>query len=275
MKKFILRFLLAVFIIFVVSIWPGNNWLQITNYTFKNKLVPEEFNGFKIVQLSDLHCKEFGKHNSRLLNNVKKLNPDIIVLTGDVVDYKVMNMKMVESLAEQLPKIAPVYYITGNHEHWAELVKDMEVIMVENKIKVLDNDRVKIKRGGAKLYLSGIADPEGFKSNSGFVKKLRKLRKNKELNILLSHRAERFQQYVDTEYDLVLTGHAHGGQFRIPFVGGVVSPNQGYFPKYTKGVHVEDGTSMVISRGLGNSVIPFRVFNRPEIVMITLESESN
>ncbi len=273
MKKFILRFLLAVFIIFAVSIWPGNNWLQISNYTFKSKNVPQEFNGFKIVQISDLHCKEFGKHNSRLLKHVKKLKPDIIVLTGDVIDYKVMNMVMVESLAEQLPKIAPVYYITGNHEHWSDLVKDMEIIMKDNDINLMDNERKKIKRDGAKIYLSGIADPEGFKSNSDFTKKLKKLRKNRELNILLSHRAERFQQYTETGYDLVFAGHAHGGQFRIPFGGGIVSPNQGYFPKYTDGMHVKDGTSMVISRGLGNSVIPFRVFNRPEIVVVTLETE--
>ena len=273
MKKFFVRFFLTIFIIFVVSIWPGNNWLQITDYVYKGENVPKEFDGFKIVQLSDLHCKEFGKNNSRLIKNLKKIKPDIIVLTGDVVDYKVMNMKMVETLAEELPKIATVYYISGNHEHWADLINDMEVIMKQNKVVVLDNDREKIKRGGAKLYLCGIADPEGFEKDTDFCKKMKKLKKKGGLNILLSHRAERFQQYVNAGYDLVLTGHAHGGQFRIPFGGGIVSPNQGYFPEYTKGIHVKDSTSMVISRGLGNSIIPFRIFNRPEIVVVTLRSE--
>lgn len=162
--------------------------------------IPEPFSGFRIVQVSDLHNAEFGADNQRLLTMLESTNPDIIVLTGDLVDSSHTDIEVSLAFARQAVRIAPTYY-----------------------------------------------------------------------TVLLSHRPELFDIYVEGGVDLVLTGHAHGGQFRLPVIGGVVAPGQGVFPKYDAGLYTEGSTNMVVSRGLGNSVIPFRVNNRPEIVVVELK----
>ena len=174
---------------------------------------------------------------------------------------------------KQITRIAPVYFVSGNHEHQSGAWEELSDLLVEEGVTVLNNGKSVIERNGETITLLGLADK---KVNQHYDKMLHTLMAGQEdsFNILLSHRPELFEAYVQENIDLAFTGHAHGGQIRIPFLHrGIFAPHQGFFPKYTEGMHEKDGTVMVVSRGLGNSSFPFRIFNRPELVEVTLEKE--
>jgi len=255
----------------------GNSALMTNEITVESSRIPMGFDGFRIAQISDLHNAEFGEGNRNLLERLEKAEPHIIVLTGDIIDSRNTDIAVSLSFAEEAVKIAPCYYVTGNHEarlsECGVFVDGLESLGVT----VLRNEAVTLEQKGDTVTLMGVDDPT-FEVDymTGdcrpvMTAALEQLTaEDRGYTILLSHRPEWFQLYRDYEIDLVFSGHAHGGQFRLPFVGGIVAPNQGFFPEYDGGLYTEGNTAMVVSRGLGPSIIPLRINNRPEIVVAEL-----
>jgi uncharacterized protein len=257
-----------------------NNFISITKVNVISKKIPQSFNGFKVVHLSDLHNKMFGKNQSNLIKLINKAKPDIIVITGDLVDSRRYNEEKSMILINKLVGSYPVYYVTGNHEWRSGKYSSLEEKLNKAGVKILKDIYTNIIKNNEKIVISGVDDPSKYnyddKYSSSFKNSLNAALKDtsiRDFRILLSHRPERLSQYQSSKIDLALSGHAHGGQVRIPFIGGIVAPHQGFFPKYTSGAYTENGTTMIVSRGLGNSIAPQRVFNRPEIVVVTLTNE--
>ena len=278
-KKTVL--MVSVLVILCLGIWTlwGNNALEVNEYEILGDRIPQGFDGFRIAQVSDLHNAEFGEENWKLIKMLSQTDPDIIVLTGDLIDSRQTDLDVALEFAWQAGKIARVYYVSGNHEARVPEYEDLKIGLVKAGVVILENQKVQITREGESITLMGIDDPS-FQENylfgdaEGVAKQaISDLQDESDgYTILLSHRPELFDVYVDTGIDLVFSGHAHGGQFRLPFVGGLVAPNQGLFPKYDAGQFDEENTTMIVSRGVGNSIIPIRFNNRPEIVVAQLEN---
>lgn len=271
-----LFFIITALIIFFI--WQ-NNAIVITNYEYIHSELPKGFESYRIVQVSDLHNKDY---HGRLSEKIRKINPDIIVITGDLIDRRNTRMDIATEFIQQIVKIAPIYYVSGNHEQLSEKHDELKKKLKKLKVRNIDNSYRVLNKSGDEIGLMGIADPAIqqneetylWDDNNQYVKNnLKELFENIEtsFNILLSHRPEPFSIYKNMKVDLVFSGHAHGGQIRIPFMGGLVAPNQGLFPKYTEGIYNDGATSMIVSRGLGNSIFPLRVFNRPELIVVTLK----
>jgi predicted MPP superfamily phosphohydrolase len=281
-KKRLLYLLLGL-VLLTCFFYFQNNSIVTTSYNFSSDKVPQNFNGYKIVQLSDLHSKSFENNHSELVKKVKKVKPDLIVFTGDLIDSDRYNEKTSLTLMEKLVQIAPVYYVTGNHEWWSGKFNSLEDKLKDTGVHVMRNTVEEITIGNDGIQIIGIDDPA--KVNESYVERaiaeediknaIKGLEEGVNFKILLSHRPELFSLYTQYEFDVVFSGHAHGGQVRIPFVGGLVAPNQGLFPEYSSGMHAVDKTTMIVNRGLGNSIIPLRVFNRPEIVVVALKRVKN
>lgn len=262
----------------ILTAW-GNTALELNSYTISSDKLPEVFDGYRIAHVSDLHNTEIGKDNEKLLAMLKDAEPDIIVITGDLIDSRNTDIEIALHFAEEAVKIAPCYYVTGNHEARmsGKIFTDFEANLIEAGVVCLHDSEVLIEREDARISLVGIDDPAFAENNGGGVgsgmdpDRIDTLSTNDGFTILLSHRPEFFDQYVKADVDLVLSGHAHGGQFRLPFVGGLVAPNQGLFPKYDAGLYTEENTHMIVSKGIGNSIFPFRFNNRPEIILIEIE----
>ncbi|WP_430481672.1 metallophosphoesterase [Rossellomorea marisflavi] len=264
MKKWVV--LSGIVLVLGLFCYVQNNALVTTNLEIESSKIPEAFNGYRIVQLSDLHGKSFGSNQDRLIQRVKESKPDLIVFTGDLVDAKRYDPGPGLTLLKELSTLAPVYIISGNHEWWSGRWEELREEVGETGAVLLEDDAVTIKENGEEIGLLGVDDPAGGDVPAA----LQSVEKKKGFNILLSHRPELFSDYVASGMDLVLSGHAHGGQVRLPFIGGLVAPDQGMFPEYTEGIYKDGDTNMVVNRGLGNSIIPLRIFNRPEVVEITL-----
>ncbi|MDD4570223.1 MAG: metallophosphoesterase [Tepidanaerobacteraceae bacterium] len=256
-----------------------NNAIVTTEIDYSNTKIPDEFNGFRIVHISDLHNKKFGKNQERLLGKIRAVSPDIIVVTGDLIDRRKYDLDTAMVFINGALKIAPVYYVSGNHEAWSGDYKNISSKLLSCGVQILDDNKVKLIKGQGKIEVLGLSDPDFLTSDyidgtksSKLEKHLKGLSDDAVFQILLSHRPELFDLYVNENIDLIFSGHAHGGQFRIPFVGGLVAPDQGLFPKYTSGAYTQNQSTMIVSRGLGNSIIPIRIFNRPEIVVVKLQS---
>jgi hypothetical protein len=241
--------------------------------------VSDDFNDFKIVQISDLHNKMFGDDQSRLLTQIEKLSPDIIVVTGDLIDRRKYDLDKAMSFIKGAVKIAPTYYVSGNHEAWSGKYSDISTQLIASGVVIMDDTSLELLRGDSSIQILGLSDPDFLTSDylegtdtRKVEEKLREWSSGKQFKLLLSHRPELFGLYCENNVDLIFTGHAHGGQFRIPFVGGIIAPDQGFFPEYTSGSYSQGTSTMFVSRGLGNSVIPIRIFNRPEIVAVTLKN---
>lgn len=267
------KILITLLILFLIFCLWQNNDLTITEYTYSSAKITPEMDGYKIVQISDLHNKQFGKNQTRLLKAISKENPDIIVVTGDLIDSNRTNINTAIEFMEGASKIAPVYYVTGNHENWLSDEEKQRLMkgLLEKGTIILDNEIKEISCGTESFLLAGLADEN--LSDDTLHNLLEEA--DKEFVLLLAHEPQYLERYSREKVDLVLTGHAHGGQFRIPFVGGLIAPDQGLFHKYTAGRHEMSDTAMFISRGLGNSIIPVRVFNRPEIVCVELKWEDD
>lgn len=278
-KKTVL--IVSVLVILCLGIWTlwGNIALEVNEYEIVSDRIPEAFAGFRIAQVSDLHNKDFGEGYGQLLTLLSQINPDIIVVTGDLIDSRQTDLDIAMEFAWQADKIARVYYVSGNHEARIPEYEDLKIGLVKAGVVILENQKVQITREGESVTLMGIDDPsfqeDYLFGDSGSVAQqaIENLQNESDgYTILLSHRPELFDLYVETEMNLVFSGHAHGGQFRLPFVGGLVAPNQGFFPKYDAGQFTEENTTMIVSRGVGNSIIPIRFNNRPEIVLVTLRN---
>lgn len=266
---------LIVFLLLIyIFIQINNEWLKVTTYEAESEKIPSEFNGYKIVQVSDLHDALLGDNNKNLIQKVQKTDPDIIVFTGDLIDSRRYNLKRSINALKQLTKIAPVYYVIGNHEVATNELEEIYSEVEKAGAIPLENSRAMIKKEGEQIALLGIEDPLTGKNVTQSIQTAKGALDEATYMILLSHRPETFDSYVEEEMDLVLAGHAHGGQIRLPIIGGIVAPTQGLFPKYTKGLYEQDGTKMFVSGGIGNSSFPVRLFNRPEIIEITLKSST-
>lgn len=257
-------------VLLIIFFWYENKHLAVDEYQYQSSKVNDSIDGYKIVQISDLHNARFGRDNKRLIKKIKECNPNIIVLTGDIVDSNHTNIKVAVRFAEEITSICDVYYVTGNHEYWLSESERNELLNGLNKagVKILDNQIENIEYNGEAFNLIGLDDMNLYDNT---LKELVAKCNDKVLNIVLAHEPQYIDDYATSNVDIVLSGHAHGGQFILPFIGGVVAPDQGVFPKYTEGKHVVGNTTMYISRGLGNSVIPVRLFNNPELVCITLK----
>ena len=258
------------------TLW-GNTALEVNEYEIVSDRIPQVFDDFRIVQVSDLHNAEFGEGNSKLLELLSQTEPDIIVLTGDLIDSRNTDIEIALAFAREAMKIAPVYFVSGNHEARVSEYEGLKIGLAEAGVIVLENQKVEITREGESITLMGIDDPSFQESylfgdaESVARQAIDDLQNESDgYTILLSHRPELFELYVETGMDLVFSGHAHGGQFRLPFIGGLVAPNQGFFPKYDAGLFSEENTTIIVSRGVGNSIVPLRFNNRPEIIVVML-----
>ena len=260
-----------------------NNNISINRIT-----INREVNGkIKIVQLSDLHSKEFGKENNKLLNKVLKEEPDLILLTGDIIDCTSKKYMDIINFISKISMKVPTYYIPGNHETRAAKYEEIIMKLKKNNVNVLLDEIRTITIKGNKINILGLVEEQG--SAEAYMKRAKGNFQYKDYSIIfqefaklpgvklvLCHYPENFKAIGDKSYykykfDLMFSGHAHGGQFRLPFVGGLYAPGQGILPKYTAGVHSEVSKKLIINRGLGNSGFPLRLFNRPEIVTVTIE----
>lgn len=278
-KRKKILFIAAIAIVLVAwTVW-SNVTVGTTHYTVTSNRLPSSFDHYKIVIVSDVHNAEFGVNNSWLIRQIKKESPDIIAITGDLVDSSKTDIEIAGKLVHQLVEIAPCYYVTGNHEAWlGSQYQELENVLLDESVVTLHDNAVPLTKDHETIQLVGLDDPD-FTDRDASIQasmleaKINSMNLSGSYCILLSHRPEAFDAYVTENMDLVLSGHAHGGQFRLPFAGGIIAPNQGLFPKYDAGMYSENNTTMIVSRGIGNSIIPVRFNNRPEIVSVELICE--
>ena len=273
-----LRVLAAAFLLLVLGV-PFFLWQQESivspTYTVVSNHLPEAFDGLRIVHLSDLHGKEFGEGNERLLKKVAELRPDLIAITGDLIDRE-SQLAMIPALAKGLAAIAPTYYVTGNHEWGIRRINDIKGLLTQCGVTVLSGEYVLLEREGQAVAVAGVDDPngpEGLAAGAALKEKITQER-GEIYTILLSHR-DSVDAYTEWGYDLTLCGHGHGGIWRIPLVNrGVLSTDRTFLPEYDGGVYdLGEGNTCVISRGLGSNTVPvraFRLFNRPDLPLIIL-----
>lgn len=247
--------------------------LEISRYEVASQKLPESFDGFKIVQLSDLHGAEFGEDGMGLVEKVKELEPDIIALTGDFVTDE-GDLAAVEKLAARLVKLCPVYFVSGNHEFGSGLAIKVRNILERAGVKYLSNEYLTISRGEDEILLGGVEDPLAYAdmlSPDELAQKMNDAAPD-AFKILLGHRNYWMTEYPELPVDLIFCGHAHGGLIRIPGVGGLIGTDRRLFPDFDAGQFNNGRYTLIVSRGLGNSVPIPRIFNRPEIVCVELSS---
>ena len=262
--------LIAGLLVLSAFLYWQNHGLTVTEMEYNGE-VPAAFNGYKILHLSDLQNQSFGKNQKTLLKKIKTISPDAIVFTGDLLDRNKTDVDKALAFMEEAVQLAPIYFVSGNHDHQSGCWDELAEGLTEIGVVVLENGKTTITKGEDEITVIGLADKL---VNPYYKSVLQSFCNGLEMDtftILLSHRPELFEYYVEMGVTLAFSGHAHGGQIRLPFVGGLFAPHQGFFPSYTSGMYIEDDTAMVVSRGLGNSVFPFRIFNRPELVVVTLE----
>lgn len=265
------------------------NTLEVTKYVVENKKVPKEFDGYNIVQISDLHSKLFGENNKKLIQKIKSLNPDIVVVTGDLIDGENNNYNVALDFMKEISKLYRVYYIIGNHEQkslikkYKDEYKDYFNKLHKIDFVNLDNNKVEIVKGDSNINLYGLTVPyscykylfdnqETTSIDIDFLEeKLGKVDRE-QFNILLAHTPFYFDEYEKWGADLTLCGHVHGGIVRLPIVGGLLSPDRKFFPKYDLGEYTKNKSTMIVSKGLGGSKVLIRVNCKPEIVNIKLKN---
>ena len=277
-KKVVLAVIFILFLAFLSWVIWANFALEANEYTIKSDKISDGFDGFRIAHISDLHNTRLAKQNGKLLKMLSDTNPDIIAITGDLIDSRRTNISLALEFTKEAVKIAPCYFVSGNHESRISEYAYLEAELKKQGVTVLDNKTAEIEKSGEKIALIGVRDPSfDFKGDfcdvDNFLKGTIEPLQTKTFTVVLSHRPELFDIYVNSGADLILSGHLHGGQVRLPFVGGLLSPDPSLFPEYDAGLFTENNTNMIVSRGIGNSAIPIRFNNRPEIIVVTLESQ--
>lgn len=274
MKK--IRRLLALLALFALAagfVYWQNFTLQVEPVELFFESLPPQFDGLRVAELSDLHGRSFGKNNVRLLRTLQKARPDMICICGDLFDEKT-DLTMLEPLLTGLTDIAPVYYVTGNHEWQVKNLREILQKMRAWGVTVLENEGRVLSRGGAEMVVAGVHDPCGpydMKTPAALVRELRSAQGN-DFILMLSHRNDELAMWSQLGVQLVLSGHCHGGVVRLPFVGGVFGTRRELFPEYDAGVYRQDGTTLFVSRGLGYTNVHFRLFNRPHVPIMILRS---
>ena len=283
LEKWYIVFPLVVFTVFFL--YMQKHWLQTERYTICSKKVPVSFDGFVIVQLSDLHSEMFGKKNRRLIRRIRQIQPDLIVMTGDMIHHNDSSSVFL-LLATELTKEYPVYFVTGNHEQHFSIREPRKYhkYMAELKkagVMIIDNAKVEHRKNDDAIHLFGFSIPRCYYTQTSPFAKRRVVFQCSEMdklpprdpqryNILLTHNPAYFPVYCRWGADLIFAGHFHGGVIRLPGLGGILSPERKLFPKFSGGKYTMDGHVMVVNRGLGGKHTAIRVFNRPDISVITL-----
>ena len=279
-KKAIALFALALILILAFSLtalYALKDDLTSTQYEITPQKLPCELNGLKIALIADLHNTRFGEAQEELISATLQEDPDIVVLCGDILDSTNQDFTAIEELLKGISHL-PVFAVYGNHENRVSIFDrgDLAKLYKSYGVTLLVDESETLSINGAEICISGMDDPAFWgRGDLEFVENNPPdVTPSKDaFNILLCHRANVYPAINDLGFDLVLAGHLHGGHVRIPFVGGLISPNRELFPKYTSGVYSEADSVMVVSRGLGNSTDFPRLFNSPELVFITLLSK--
>ena len=270
----LLKFLLLLLLCAAFLRW-SNHSLEVERVSFSSSRLPAGFDGCVIVQLSDLHGALFGENNRDLSDRVRAEGPDYIFLTGDLLDqYRRTPQSYAVDLGRALAEIAPTYFVTGNHEWALRDVGELKDRLEEAGVAVLSNEYTVLERGGDAIVLAGIDDPNGYADQKTPEELASEVREafGDPFWLLLAHRNNYFApQYSLLGADLVISGHGHGGLIRLPFTDGLISVERTLLPSYTAGFYEENGARLFVSRGLGNSGRTFRLFNRPEVAVLTLE----
>lgn len=268
----VIKTLIALLLILSALTADSNLRLVTDEYTATSARLPESFDGFRIVQLSDLHGAVFGKNNSRLIEAVAAAKPDIIAITGDMADEQT-DLSVIDSLLAALTELAPVYYVSGNNEWADECIGELEAIFEKRGVTYLRNDYVLLTRGENSIVLAGVEDPNAFTDMITPDELMSSIgrREGGKYTVLLAHRNNWAELYPELEADLILCGHAHGGIVRLPFLGGVLGRGFQLFPEHVDGQHSVGRYELIISRGVGNGVPVPRFLNNPEIVAVTLK----
>ena len=266
---------LAVFLLVLVFFFRWENTaLQIARFDPVFTDLPAGFDGCRIVVLSDLHGAEFGEDNQTLFQAVADQSPEYIFYLGDLEDkYRGPEPGYAEAVAAGLTAIAPTYYVTGNHEWAIGDVPELKERLAAQGVTVLSNNFTTLERNGDTVVLAGIDDPNGYadQKQPETVAAEVYAAYGDPFWLLLAHRNDRFEeQYSLLGADLVLSGHGHGGIIRLPFTDGLLSTNRTLFPSYTAGLYDKNGSALFVTRGLGNSGPSFRLWNRPEVAVVTL-----
>lgn len=241
--------------------------VAVKQYTMTVPDLPREFEGFTILHLTDLHSKEYGANQKHLLELINQQSFDMVAITGDFVDKRDQSVHPALSLIDGLIS-KPVFFVPGNHE-WSTDFR-IRSALVDHGAKILLNANFKYIKGNSHIWIVGVDDPYSRRDNLN--KALSGV--DSQPKVLLAHAPNIFQKAIQADVNLALVGHTHGGQVRLPLIGAIVAPGQGYFPKYDYGQFVANNTNMIINCGLGESVLPIRFYNRPEIVLVKLVSLS-
>lgn len=248
-----------------------NSRISLSRLEIASDKLDPVFDDYTIVQISDLHNALFGPNQENLIAMILVVHPDLIVLTGDMVGNWTAEYDHALTLIRECAKIAPVMVVDGNHDARRFTYPFQKQAMEDAGATVLEDEALSICLGEASFNLIGLKERFKIKNRADFIAPLVD---PTHFNLLLAHHPENFSDYVGAHVDLVLTGHAHGGQFRF-FGIPIYAPDQGLFPKYTSGSYSAESTTMIVSRGIGESVLPLRLFNPPELVIINLRSTKN
>ena len=280
MKKIVIISLIVILLLFCgFYLYFQNTALQVTKFLIVDSKIPKNFNNYRIIQLSDFHNTTSKKLTNQLVEEITKEEPNIIVITGDLIDSRRTNVDVAIDFLGKIKDIAPIYYVSGNHESRISEYETLKKEMNDLGINLLDNEVIEIQKKDDIINLIGTDDPSFSNTievdDSEIIEnQIKSINYDENFyTILLSHRPEAFKTYVNENINLIFSGHAHGGQIRLPFIGGIFVPNQGFFPKYTSGKYEEKNTTMIVSRGIGNSLFPFRINNRPELIVVELKNK--
>ncbi|MHB8064697.1 MAG: metallophosphoesterase [Ruminiclostridium sp.] len=277
MKKRKLIILICIGLFIVLLFWAFYNGLVVKKYIITtDKLKMEE--SVRIVLITDLHSHIYGEKQTKLVSLIRKQKPDIIALVGDIAD-DVVPIEGTKQFLEGIRGSAPIYYVSGNHEFWSKDINNIKDIIRKYGVTILENSYEQIKIKNSNIIIGGVDDPDvvryekpDFDWQGEMYKTFSELQDKPGFKILLAHRPELIEIYKENSFDLVLSGHSHGGQVRIPFIlNGLFAPNQGWFPKYAGGEYKHASLTHIVSRGLSyNPRLP-RVFNPPEVVVIDIK----
>lgn len=272
--KFISKLNLILLAVVCILLLDSNLRLTVTEYDISSQRLPSEFEGYKIVQLSDLHTMEFGTDNHRLVKKVAALEPDLIALTGDYIE-DAEDIAVVETLVGQLSEIAPVYFTSGNHDWASKAIKELEAAIDSHGGSYLSNEHLLLERDGASIVLAGVEDPNGRADMPKPEEVCEKIHAAypDSFVMLMAHRNNFPVRYPALPCDVIFTGHGHGGLIRLPFVGGLIGTELNFFPTYDAGLFESGRYTMVVSRGLGGAPFYPRLLNNPEIVTVTLHTK--
>lgn len=270
-RKYTLAGIAAALLLAVSLVCDSKYNLQVTKYTLSFASLPTQFEDFKIVHLTDLHGMSFGKDNSELIEAVKQEKPDLIAITGDMAgNHK--ELAAVSSLLEGIEGAAPIYFVNGNHEWASGCVTAEKGLMLEHKVSCLSNAYEPLYRDDGRIIICGAEDPNGRADMTKPDTLAERLRQDypEDFVLWLAHRNDYVSKYPSLPVELIICGHAHGGIVRLPWLGGLLSTSHTLIAEYETGLYSGDSFVMEVSRGLGNSIPVPRLFNRPELVSITL-----